>query len=84
MRPPPTPAARTYEERRAEVEAALRGETVLRASEPAVVSDAPAAEDASSEDAPSDEVAASGEAPRRRRSRRGGRRRRRHSAPAAG
>ena len=80
MRPTPTPAERTDEERRAEVEAALRGETVPpRESEPAVVSDAPEAEDA-----PSEEVAAGGEAPRRRRSRRGGRRRRRHSAPAAG
>jgi hypothetical protein len=79
MGPAPTSAERTYEERRAEVEAALRGEIVPRHSEPASVSEAPAAEEASSED-----VAASGDAPRRRRSRRGGRRRRRHSAPAAG
>ena len=48
MRPPPTPGTRArYEERRAEVEAALRGEIVPRDSEPAAVSDAPAAEDAS-------------------------------------
>src|SRR4029450_7737119 len=41
------PAERTYEQRRAEVEAALRGETVPPPdSEPAVVSDAPEAEDA--------------------------------------
>jgi hypothetical protein len=78
-RPAPVSMERTYEERRAEVEAALRGESVPRHSEPAAVSEAPAAEEA-----PSEDVAASGEAPRRRRSRRGGRRRRRHSAPAAG
>jgi hypothetical protein len=86
--PPPPPRERSYEERRAEVEAALRGEIVpLRRDpmdhepadhEPAVDSDEP-----SSDEAPAESAAPSG-TPRRRRSRRGGRRRRRHGAPAAG
>jgi hypothetical protein len=82
MRPAPTPTLQTYEERRAAVEAALRGEIVPAYVEPVVASSAPVADD------PGDDVqaesAAPSEAPRRRRSRRGGRRRRRHGAPAAG
>jgi hypothetical protein len=86
MRPAPAPAPRTYEQRRAEVEAALRGEIVPAYVEPAMASSAPVAEpvgDDPGEDSPA-ESAAPSDAPRRRRSRRGGRRRRRHGAPAAG
>jgi len=82
VRPAPTPTLQTYEERRAAVEAALRGETVPAYVEPAVASRAPVAEDPG-DDAQA-ESATPSEAPRRRRSRRGGRRRRRHGAPAAG
>jgi hypothetical protein len=70
---PPAPRVvddRPFEERRAEVEAALRA--------------APAAPTPHEEDVPPAAAADSPEAgQRRRRSRRGGRRRRRHSAPAA-
>jgi len=92
--PPPPPPRRelTYEERRAEVEAALRGEIVPVQREPvqhapiqhAPAHDEPAVSDESADDEAPSEAAATGDAPRRRRSRRGGRRRRRHSAPAAG
>jgi hypothetical protein len=87
--PPPPPMARSYEERRAEVEAALRGEVVPSPREPvyhepAVTSAAPPSDEASSDEAPADSAAAPADAPRRRRSRRGGRRRRRHGAPAGG
>ena len=85
--------ARTYEERRAEVEAALRGERVPSYSAPATISSEPASGESDGDEPDSSEPdgnvaptesAAPTDAPRRRRSRRGGRRRRRHSAPAAG
>ena len=93
MRAVPVSAARTYEERRAEVEAALRGERVPSYSAPATVSSEPASGESDGDEPDSGEPdgnvaptesAAPTDAPRRRRSRRGGRRRRRHSAPAAG
>jgi hypothetical protein len=88
--PPLPPVERSYEERRAEVEAALRGESVPVNREPAYQQPAaayhePAVDSAEpSGEETSAEAAAPADAPRRRRSRRGGRRRRRHSAPAAG
>jgi hypothetical protein len=77
------PVERTFEQRRAEVEAALRGESVPAYSAPVddeldSIGNAPSGDDAPAESA------APGDPPRRRRSRRGGRRRRRHGAPAAG
>jgi hypothetical protein len=72
--PPPTAAPvgddRTFDERRADVEAALRaGQTIRRPPETSEVASTGAAPDA---------------AQPRHRSRRGGRRRRRHGAPTAG
>ena len=91
--PPPMPTAvpltpvaaapaspRTYEDRRAEVEAAQRGELVAPYREP-VTDDGD--DPSSSDEPPAVESAPAADAPRRRRSRRGGRRRR-HRAPAAG
>jgi len=80
LAPVTTPtAAQTYEDRRAEVEAAQRGELVSPSRAPVTDDDT-----ASSDEPTAVEEAPAGDAPRRRRSRRGGRRRRRHRAPAAG
>jgi hypothetical protein len=81
--PPPAPVERSYEERRAEVEAALRGEIAPSHREPVDQEPVDDSAESSSEDDSVGNVAPA-ETPRRRRSRRGGRRRRRHGAPAAG